>query len=144
MMLERMKYQSTNHTQGINHARHNECACSTCSSPALKLFLLVQPHTTPTPYWQWIVYIHVVCCSWPQPTTNKQSALRIEKSPLWDPDLSPSIPSRAYAFTVKCLYFASYRKSEKFCIQKFSCKKFLSKKIFGCERLSKITNTDNF
>ena len=31
---------------------------------------------------------------------------------------------------------AKYRKSENFRIQKFLCKKFSSKKIFGCERLS--------
>ena len=37
-----------------------------------------------------------------------------------------------------------YRKSENFRVQKFPCKKFSSKKIFGCERLSEIKNTDNF
>ena len=31
-----------------------------------------------------------------------------------------------------------YCKSENFHVQKFSCKKFLSKIIFGCERLSEI------
>ena len=38
----------------------------------------------------------------------------------------------------------NYRKSENFRVQKISCKKFSSKKISGCERLSEIKNTANF
>ena len=34
----------------------------------------------------------------PQPATSKQSTLKKEKMPLWDPDPSPSSPSRTYAF----------------------------------------------
>ena len=35
----------------------------------------------------------------PQPTTSEQSTLKIEQCFLWDPDLSPALPSRTYALS---------------------------------------------
>ena len=60
----------------------------------------MQPLTTPTctPYWLWKVYI--IVAMEPQPTTSEQPTLKICKFLLWDPDPSPSSPSRTYALPV--------------------------------------------
>ena len=57
----------------------------------------MQPRTTPTPYWLWIVYI---ICDYRTAANSQQTStpIKMEKCLLWDPNPSPSLPSRTYIF----------------------------------------------